>query len=48
LVDNDYSPEHEGVKVWTDYPEIKSKIKEIQPLFGEELVVIADKDLITK
>ena len=48
LVDNDYSPENEGVKVWTDYPEIKSKIKEIEPLFGEDLVIIHDKDLVNK
>ena len=48
LVDNDYSPEQEGVKVWTNYPEIKTKMKEIDPLFGEELIVIADKDLIEK
>ena len=48
LVDNDYSPDHEGVKVWSNYPEIKYKMKEIDPFFGEELVVIADKDLIEK
>lgn len=48
LVDNDYSPENEGVKVWTDYPEIKNEIKKIDPFFGEELIVVADKDLINK
>jgi dTDP-4-dehydrorhamnose 3,5-epimerase len=48
LVDNDYSPENEGVKVWSDYPEIKSRIKEIDPLFGEDLIMVADKDLINK
>lgn len=48
LVDNDYSPENEGVKPWTSYPEIKNKIKELDSFFGEELLVIADKDLIEK
>lgn len=48
LVDNDYSPENEGVKVWTDYPEIYKEIKKINSFFSEELVVIADKDLIEK
>lgn len=48
LVDNDYSPENEGVKVWTDYPEICKEIKKINSFFSEELVVIADKDLIEK
>ena len=48
LVDNDYSPENEGVKVWTDYPEIYKEIKNINSFFSEELVVIADKDLIEK
>jgi hypothetical protein len=47
-VDNDYNPESEGVKVWTDYPEIFRKIKELNTFFSEELVVIADKDLIEK
>jgi dTDP-4-dehydrorhamnose 3,5-epimerase len=48
LVDNDYSPENEGVKVWTDYPEIYKEIKKINSFFSEELVVIADKDLVEK
>ena len=48
LVDNDYSPVNEGVKVWTDYPEIEKKIKEIDPFFGKDLVVIHDKDLVNK
>jgi dTDP-4-dehydrorhamnose 3,5-epimerase len=48
LVDNDYSPENEGVKVWSDYPEIYGKIKEIDPSFNDDLVLIADKDLINK
>ena len=48
LVDNDYSPENEGVKVWTDYPEIYKEIKKINSFFSEGLVVIADKDLIEK
>jgi dTDP-4-dehydrorhamnose 3,5-epimerase len=48
LVDNDYSPENEGVKVWSDYPEIKKRIKEIDPQFSEDLLMIADKDLIGK
>lgn len=48
LVDNDYSPENEGVKVWTDYPEIKKRIKEISSSFTDDLVLIAEKDLINK
>jgi dTDP-4-dehydrorhamnose 3,5-epimerase len=48
LVDNDYSLENEGVKVWTDYPEIFSKIKEINSFFSKDIVLIADKDLIEK
>jgi hypothetical protein len=47
-VDNDYSPENEGVKVWTDYPEIERKIKEVDPFFGKELVIILNKDLEEK
>ena len=48
LVDNDYSPENEGVKVWTEYPEIEKKIKELDPFFGKELLIVMDKDLIEK
>jgi len=48
LVDNDYSPENEGIKVWTEYPEIISKIKEMKTSFSEDLVLIADKDLFEK
>ena len=48
LVDNDYSPENEGVKVWTDYPEIENKIKELDSFFGKELIIIENKDLIEK
>jgi dTDP-4-dehydrorhamnose 3,5-epimerase len=48
LVDNDYSPENEGVKVWTDYPEIKDEIREVDPEFKEELILIHDKDLVEK
>jgi dTDP-4-dehydrorhamnose 3,5-epimerase len=48
LVDNDYSPGNEGVKVWTEYPEIEKKIKELDPFFGKELLIIMDKDLIEK
>jgi len=48
LVDNDYSPENEGVKVWTDYPEIERKMKELDSFFGKELVIIHDKDLMEK
>lgn len=48
LVDNDYSPENEGVKVWSDYPEIKDEIREIDPEFKEELILIHDKDLVEK
>jgi dTDP-4-dehydrorhamnose 3,5-epimerase len=48
LVDNDYSPENEGVKVWTNYPDIYKEIKKINSFFDGELVIIADKDLIEK
>lgn len=48
LVDNDYSPENEGVKVWTEYPEIYEKIKEINSFFSEDILIIADKDLVEK
>ena len=48
LVDNDYSPEHEGVKVWTDYPEIIKEVQKHNEWFVEEFVQIADKDLIEK
>lgn len=48
LVDNDYSPENEGVKVWTNFPEIINKIKNIELEFSEKLVMVADKDLEEK
>jgi len=48
LVDNDYSPENEGVITWITYPEIEKKIKELDPFFGKELVIIENKDLIEK
>jgi dTDP-4-dehydrorhamnose 3,5-epimerase len=48
LVDNDYSPENEGIKVWSEYPEIISKIKEMETSFSEDLVLITDKDLFEK
>ena len=48
LVDNDYSPENEGVKVWTDYPEILKEVKKHHEWFVEEFVQIADKDLVNK
>jgi dTDP-4-dehydrorhamnose 3,5-epimerase len=48
LVDNDYSPHNEGVTTWTNYPEIERKIKELDPLFGKELIIIHDKDLVEK
>jgi len=48
LVDNDYSPEHEGVKVWTNYPEIIREVQKHNEWFVEEFVQIADKDLIEK
>jgi len=48
LVDNDYSPENEGVKVWTDYVEIYQEIKKINSFFHEDLITIADKDLVEK
>lgn len=48
LVDNDYNPHSEGVKVWSTYPEIENRIKEIDSSYTKELLVIADKDLIEK
>jgi dTDP-4-dehydrorhamnose 3,5-epimerase len=48
LVDNDYSPENEGVKVWTEYPEILREIQKHNEWFVEEFVQIADKDLVEK
>jgi dTDP-4-dehydrorhamnose 3,5-epimerase len=48
LVDNDYSPENEGVKVWTDYPEIIKEVRKHHEWFVEEFVQIADKDLVNK
>ena len=48
LVDNDYSPENEGVKVWKNYPEIVTKIKSMGVFIDEELILIAEKDLIEK
>ena len=48
LVDNEYSPENEGVKVWTDYPEIKNEIKKYNEWFLEEFVIISEKDLKEK
>ena len=48
LVDNDYSPDNEGVKVWKNYPEIVTKIKSMGVFIDEELILIAEKDLIEK
>lgn len=48
LVDNDYSPENEGVKVWKNYQEIVTKIKSMGVFIDEELILIAEKDLIEK
>ena len=48
LVDNDYSPENEGVKVWKNYPKIVTKIKSMGVFIDEELILIAEKDLIEK
>jgi len=48
LVDNDYSPENEGIKVWTDYPEIIREVRKYHEWFVEEFVQIADKDLVEK
>jgi len=48
LVDNEYSPENEGVKVWTDYPEIVKEVQKYNEWFLEEFVVIHDKDLVEK
>ena len=43
LVDNDYSPENEGVKVWTDYPEIYKEIKKINSFFSVNLWLLPIK-----
>ncbi len=48
LVDNDYSPENEGVKVWTDYPEIIKEVQKHNEWFVEEFVIISEKDLKEK
>jgi len=48
LVDNDYNPESEGVKVWKNYPEVVDRIKKIGVFIDDEIIVIADKDLIEK
>ena len=48
LVDNDYSPENEGVVVWTKYPEIEREIKKLDLRFGSNLIIIENKDLVEK
>jgi len=48
LVDNDYSPENEGVKVWKNYSEIVDRIKKMGVFIDDEIIVIADKDLVEK
>jgi len=48
LVDNDYNPKSEGSLVWTNFPKIEEKIKLIEPFFDKNMVIISDKDLVTK
>ena len=48
LVDNDYSPENEGVAVWTKYPEIEREIKKLDLTFDSNLIIIENKDLVEK
>jgi len=48
LVDNDYSPENEGVVVWTKYPEIEREIKKLDLTFDSSLIIIENKDLVEK
>ena len=48
LVDNEYQPDSEGVKVWTDYPEILEKITLLDSEFDVNKITIAQKDLIEK
>jgi dTDP-4-dehydrorhamnose 3,5-epimerase len=48
LVDNDYAPEYEGVVIWTNYPEIREKIKKIDLSFSDDMITVAEKDLVDK
>ena len=48
LVDNEYQPDSEGVKVWTEYPEILEKITLLDSEFDVNKITIAQKDLIEK
>jgi dTDP-4-dehydrorhamnose 3,5-epimerase len=48
LVDNDYSPENEGVVVWLSYPEIERQIKKLDSTFDNGRIIIENKDLIEK
>ena len=48
LVDNDYSPENEGVVVWLSYPEIERQIKKLDTTFDNDKIIIENKDLIEK
>jgi len=48
LVDNDYAPEYEGVTVWTNYPEIREKIKKMDLSFSDDMITVAEKDLVDK
>jgi dTDP-4-dehydrorhamnose 3,5-epimerase len=45
LVDNIYSPENEGSIFWKSFPEI---VEEISKYTEEKLIVISNKDLLTK
>jgi dTDP-4-dehydrorhamnose 3,5-epimerase len=49
LVDNEYSPESEGIIVWDTFEEIRNKLIEISDRdFIHSEMTIADKDLVTK
>lgn len=48
LVDNEYNPNSEGCLVWSNFPDIKNKIEEIDPTFNVNRLVISEKDLIKK
>lgn len=49
LVDNDYSPENEGIIKWSEFREVNDKLIEITDGdFDESKLTIAKKDLVTK
>jgi dTDP-4-dehydrorhamnose 3,5-epimerase len=46
LVDNTYSPDHEGIINWKHFPEVENKIKKF--ILNENELVIGEKDLRNK